>query len=85
VIHAVAAACRPPRQGTIGGDGRADRRSLMSETPLESPSEDVAEQQLDAFPDAAAGRDAAETSLEVDPADAQEQAAEVPLDEDAWP
>jgi hypothetical protein len=57
----------------------------MSETPLESPSEDVAEQQLDAFPDDAAGPAATETSLEVDPADAQEQAAEVPLDEDAWP
>jgi hypothetical protein len=57
----------------------------MSETPLESPAEDVAEQQRDAFPDGPRAGDVAGTSFEVDPADAQEQAAEVPLDEDAWP
>jgi hypothetical protein len=57
----------------------------MSETPLESPAEDAAEQRLDAFPGGPPAGDAGETSLEVDPADAQEQAAEVPLDEDAWP
>jgi hypothetical protein len=57
----------------------------MSETPLESPAEDVAEQREDAFPDGQRADEARETSLEADPADSQEQAAEVPLDEDAWP
>ena len=57
----------------------------MSETPLESPAEDVAEQQEDAYPDAPRAGTTGETSFEADPADAQEQAAEVPLDEDAWP
>jgi hypothetical protein len=57
----------------------------MSETPLESPAEDAAEQRQEAFPDGPRAADSAETALEVDPADAQEQAAEVPLDEDAWP
>jgi hypothetical protein len=56
----------------------------MSETPLESPSEDVAEQREDAYPDAPRTGTTGETSLEVDPVDAREQAAEVPLDEDAW-
>jgi hypothetical protein len=56
----------------------------MNETPLESPAEDVAEQQEDAFPDVPRADDTRETSLEADPTDAQEQAAEVPLDEDAW-
>jgi len=57
----------------------------MSETPLESPPEDVAEQRQDAFPDDPSDAAPAETSFEADPADAQAQAAEVPLDEDAWP
>ena len=57
----------------------------MSETPLESPAEDVAEQQEDAFPDDRRADDTREPALEADPADTQEQAAEVPLDEDAWP
>jgi hypothetical protein len=57
----------------------------MSETPLESPAEDVAEQREEAYPDAPRPADTGETSLEVNPADAQEQATEVPLDEDAWP
>jgi hypothetical protein len=57
----------------------------MSETPLESPAEDVAEQREDAFPDGQRAEDTGETSLEADPADTQEQAVEVPLDEDAWP
>jgi hypothetical protein len=57
----------------------------MTETPLESPAEDAAEQQLDAFSEEPRAAGAGETSLEVDPADAQEQAVEVPLDEDAWP
>jgi hypothetical protein len=61
----------------------------MSETPLESPAEDVAEQREDAFPDEQRADDIRESglepSLEADPADSQEQAVEVPLDEDAWP
>ena len=57
----------------------------MSETPLESPAEDVAEQRTDVFPGGPSADRAEETGLEVDPVDAQEQAAEVPLDEDAWP
>jgi hypothetical protein len=56
----------------------------MSETPLESPGEDVAEQRTEAFPDESRSGSTDEVSLEVDPTDAQEQAAEVPLDEDAW-
>ncbi|MFL6128588.1 MAG: hypothetical protein ACJ73E_05935 [Mycobacteriales bacterium] len=57
----------------------------MTETPLETPAEDVAEQRRDAVPDVPPEGDIVEPSLEVDPADAQEQATEVPLDEDAWP
>ena len=57
----------------------------MSETPLESPAEDVAEQREDAFPDEPRTDETPPTSLEADPADTQEQAVEVPLDEDAWP
>jgi hypothetical protein len=57
----------------------------MSETPLESPAEDVAEQREDAYPDGLRVDETRETSLEADPADTQQQAAEVPLDEDAWP
>jgi hypothetical protein len=59
----------------------------MSEMPLESPAEDVAEQRTDAYPDRASGtavRDDAEPPLEADPADAAEQAAELPLDEDDY-
>jgi hypothetical protein len=56
----------------------------MSETPLESPAEDVAEQRAEAYtPGAAVGTDP-EIGLETDPADARDQAAEVPLDEDEW-
>ena len=57
----------------------------MSETPLESPAEDVAEQRADTYPDGPRTTATDETSLEADPTDAREQAAEVPLDEDAWP
>ena len=57
----------------------------MSETPLESPAEDVAEQRADTYPDGPRTTPTDETSLEADPTDAREQAAEVPLDEDAWP
>jgi hypothetical protein len=56
----------------------------MSETPLESPAEDAAEQREEAYPDAPRAADTGETSLEADPLDAQEQAVELPLDEDAW-
>ena len=58
----------------------------MSETPWESPAEDVAEQRIDLEPDDdddEAG-DQDEIGFEADPADAQEQATLVPLDEDAW-
>jgi hypothetical protein len=47
----------------------------MSEMPLESPPEDVAEQRTDAYPDRTsrtAVRDGAELPFGVDPADADE-------------
>jgi hypothetical protein len=53
----------------------------MSELPLESPAEDVAEQRADAYPDRTsrtALRDDAELPFDVDPADAAEQADELP-------
>jgi hypothetical protein len=56
----------------------------MSETPLESSAEDVAEQRTEVLPDEAASGITDRVSLEVDPADAQEQDVEVPLDEDEW-
>jgi hypothetical protein len=57
----------------------------MSETPLESPSEDVAEQRTDAYRDRppVAVRPARDV-FEADPADARDQADEVPLDEDDY-
>jgi hypothetical protein len=57
----------------------------MSEMPLESPSEDVAEQRADAYPDPSrlATRRAGD-AFEADPADARDQADEVPLDEDDY-
>jgi hypothetical protein len=55
------------------------------ETPLESPAEDAAEQRQDAYPGGPRPDPTDATSLEADPTDAREQAAEVPLDEDAWP
>ncbi len=54
--------------------------------PLESPSEDVAEQRADAYPTpprAGAARSTDE-AFEADPADARDQADEVPLDEDDY-
>jgi len=58
----------------------------MTEMPLESPSEDVAEQRTEAYPDqprpAVIG--GGESALEADPADARDQAEELPLDEDEW-
>jgi len=58
----------------------------MSEMPLESPSEDVAEQRTEVYPDHH-GRVAVrstDTPLEADPADARDQADEVPLDDEEW-
>lgn len=57
----------------------------MSEMPLESPAEDVAEQRAEAYPTTprAAVR-GAEEAFEADPADARDQADEVPLDEDDY-
>ena len=57
----------------------------MSETPWESPAEDVAEQHAEVPGDADEDDEpvpAISDDPEVDPADAQEQAEEVPLDED---
>jgi hypothetical protein len=61
----------------------------MSETPFESPAEDVAEQRAEVMPDqdSATPTDRhprSETSWEANPADAAEQEAEVPIDEDEW-
>jgi hypothetical protein len=60
----------------------------MSETPFESPAEDAAEQRAEIGADPAADPAGAagwtEISLEADPVDAQEQGAEVPIDEDEW-
>ena len=58
----------------------------MSEMPLESPAEDVAEQRAEVLVDEPqSGSTEPSPSLEVDPADAQEQAVEVPLgDDDEW-
>jgi hypothetical protein len=57
----------------------------MSETPIESPPEDVAEQRREVVEGGSTGTDSwVETSLETDPADAQQQDAEVPIDEDEW-
>ena len=58
----------------------------MTEMPLESPAEDVAEQRADAYPSpprVAAGRGAGE-AFEADPADARDQADEVPLDDEDY-
>lgn len=60
----------------------------MTETPFESPAEDVAEQHAEVQPDAdgeplETGR-RAEISWDADPTDALEQEVEVPIDEDEW-
>jgi hypothetical protein len=57
----------------------------VTETPWESPAEDLAEQQAEVLPRGDEDDDptlAVSDDPEVDPADAQEQAEEVPLDED---
>ena len=60
----------------------------MSETPFESPAEDVVEQRTDVRPDEidqeAVGGRWDGPRWEADPADAQEQEVEVPIDEDEW-
>jgi hypothetical protein len=58
----------------------------MSELPLESPADDVAEQRADAYPGGRPGAGArpADEAFEADPADARDQADEVPLDEDDY-
>jgi hypothetical protein len=58
----------------------------MTEMPLESPSEDVAEQRADAYPGLPrmAATRSADDAFEADPADARDQADEVPLDEDDY-
>ena len=58
----------------------------MSEMPLESPSEDVAEQRSEVYPDGSARVAVRRTDapLEADPADARDQADEVPLDDEEW-
>jgi hypothetical protein len=65
-----------------------DQEIAMSETPFESPVEDVAEQRTEVVPDES---DQESTTgrwdgprWEADPVDAQEQDAEVPIDEDEW-
>ena len=57
----------------------------MSEMPPESPSEDVVEQRAEIYPDRPARtalRDGG--PFEADPADAADQADELPLDEDDY-
>lgn len=54
----------------------------MSETPIESPAEDVAEQRADVYPDD--DRTEVSDSLEVDPADAADQARIVPAADDDY-
>ncbi len=59
----------------------------MSETPYDSPVEDVVEQRAEVVPgeDGDAGaRSWENVRWEADPVDAQEQDAEVPIDEDEW-
>ena len=58
----------------------------MTELPLDTPAEDVAEQRAEAYPD---GRGpvvlgGTDTPLEADPADARDQADEVPLYDEEW-
>jgi hypothetical protein len=61
----------------------------VTETPIEGPAEDVAEQRTEVLPDldaadAPAAERPAEVSWDADPADAQAQVDEVPIDEDEW-
>jgi hypothetical protein len=60
----------------------------MSETPFESPVEDVVEQRTEVRPDETDGESVGGSrdglGWDADPADAQEQDVEVPIDEDEW-
>jgi hypothetical protein len=64
----------------------------VTETPFESPVEDVAEQRTELVPDESADPEATPPRngwrtaerWDADPADAAEQDAEVPIDEDEW-
>lgn len=56
----------------------------MSETPWDSPAEDVAEQRAEVTPDEIRVTVPRRQVWDVDPADAAEQEIEVPIDEDEW-
>jgi hypothetical protein len=60
----------------------------MSETPFESPVEDVVEQRTEVRPDETDSESVGGfwdgPGWDADPADAQEQDVEVPIDEDEW-
>jgi hypothetical protein len=56
----------------------------MTELPLESPAEDVAEQHAEVLPEAAEDAGPPQVSWDADPADKQAQDDEVPIDEDEW-
>ena len=56
----------------------------MSETPLESSSEDVVEPRAEAAPEQVQVTVPRRHTAEVNPADAAEQDIEVPIDEEEW-
>ena len=56
----------------------------MSEMPLESATEDVVDQRSEAYEGGARTVRPAESPLEADPADARDQADEVPLDDEDY-
>jgi hypothetical protein len=57
----------------------------VSETPLESPSEDVAEQRTEAYRvQQVRGTGDPGDAFEADPADVRDQADEVPLDDEDY-
>jgi hypothetical protein len=59
--------------------------SGMSEMPLEGSSEDIVEQRAEVYPQRGGQvATADERPLEADPADARDQADEVPLDDEEW-
>jgi hypothetical protein len=74
------------RREGAGTSAPAERTGpTVSETPIEGPAEDVAEQRAEVLPHAPGDRrPPEEPSWDADPADAAEQAAEVPFDEDEW-
>jgi hypothetical protein len=56
----------------------------MSDMGLEAPDADTAEQEQDAFPEAADEEPQVETPLEADQADTAEQARELDVDDDEY-